>query len=243
MRLYLGPVIAWLTLISIAELSADPVRSVRVVLPPRAGSVAQRAGQIFSRQINEWCDARVVTSGDATLSVELAVEPGIGTEGYRIADGPNGSVRIIGNDDRGLLYGVGKFLRASRYDRSGFTAGTWRGTSVPVLPMRGIYLSTHFNNFYEAAHHREGAALHRRPGSVGNKFRDSPFSLLAVSRIRRSCGTAGHQASERHPANGQGGGNARWFGRNGERRLCVCAEGVAGSADEWSDQFWRQSLP
>ena len=53
--------------------------------------------------------------------VELAIEPGIGAEGFKIADGTGGTVRIIGNDDRGLLYGVGKFctppLTAARGSR------------------------------------------------------------------------------------------------------------------------------
>lgn len=55
--------------------------------------------------------------------------PLIGIEGFRIEDRPGCGVKIIGNDDRGLLYGVGKLLRTSRYDRGGFNAGAWRGTS------------------------------------------------------------------------------------------------------------------
>lgn len=84
-------------------------------------------------------------------SVVLSVEPGIGTEGFRIADDGESVVRIIGNDERGVLFGVGNFLRASRYDQGGFTPGVWRGASVPKCPVRMIYLATHFQNFYEAA--------------------------------------------------------------------------------------------
>jgi hypothetical protein len=39
------------------------------------------------------------------LTVIIAIEPGIGAEGYKIADGAKGTVRIFGNDGRGLLYG------------------------------------------------------------------------------------------------------------------------------------------
>ncbi len=77
--------------------------------------------------------------------------PGIGREGFRIEDRPGGGVRIAGNDERGVLYGVGKFLRTSRYDRGGFTPGAWRGTSVPQRPVRGIYFATHYHNFYHDA--------------------------------------------------------------------------------------------
>ena len=94
---------------------------------------------------------QVVTQGEAPLAVELAIEPGIGAEGYKIADGANGTVRIIGNDDRGLLYGVGKFLHTSAYGSQGFTPGSWRGVSVPKMPVRGIYLATHFHNYYQVA--------------------------------------------------------------------------------------------
>ena len=52
---------------------------------------------------------------------------------------------------RGLLYGVGKLLRTSRYDQGGFSAGSWRGTSIPEKPVRGIYFATHFHNFYHDA--------------------------------------------------------------------------------------------
>jgi len=146
--------VAFAALLALAEgicAATGPLPSVRVVLSGDPGSVARRAAGILTRQITERCDAKVVTAGEAAWSVELGLEAGIGTEGYKIIDGPRGSIRILGNDERGLLYGVGKFLRNSRYDGGGFTPGTWRGVSVPRCPMRGIYLATHFNNYYEAA--------------------------------------------------------------------------------------------
>jgi hypothetical protein len=85
------------------------------------------------------------------LKVELAIAPGIGREGFRIEERPGGGVKIVGNDERGVLYGVGKFLRTSRYDKRGFTPGVWRGASVPQKPVRGIYFATHFHNFYHDA--------------------------------------------------------------------------------------------
>jgi len=71
----------------------------------------------------------------------LQMAPGIGVEGFRIEEAGRGTVRIIGNDERGLLYGVGKFLRDP----------AWRGISVPEKPIRAIYFATHFHNFYHDA--------------------------------------------------------------------------------------------
>ena len=143
--------IAIVTLVESVCLAVDPAPSVRVVLPGDSGPIARRAAGILGRQITERCGVKVATTGEAAWSVELGIDAAIGTEGYKITDGPGEIVRILGNDEKGLLYGVGKFLRSSRYDRGGFTPGAWRGTSVPKCPMRGIYLANHFNNYYEAA--------------------------------------------------------------------------------------------
>ncbi len=135
----------------VSPVYAAATKSVRLVLPSPSGAVVQNIGGLFTRQIHQRCEARVVTAGDAPLTVELAIEPGVGVEGFRIEDRPGGGIKIIGHDERGLLYGVGKLLRTSRYDQGGFTPGSWRGTAVPQKPIRGIYFATHFHNFYHAA--------------------------------------------------------------------------------------------
>ena len=134
-----------------AEDQPAAVTSVRLILPWRPGPVVENTGKVFTRQVMQRCDAKVITNGEAPLTVELIFNPAIGTEGFRIEDRSDGGVRIVGNDERGLLYGVGKFLRTSRYDQGGFTPGAWRGTSVPKKPIRGIYFATHFHNFYHDA--------------------------------------------------------------------------------------------
>lgn len=127
------------------------VKSVRIVLPRKASTVMKNIAALFTRQVRQRCDATVSEAGAAELTIEVAIEPGIGAEGFTIANGKGGIIRVIGNDERGVLYGIGKFLRTSRYDQGGFTAGIWRGTSAPEKPVRGIYLATHFNNFYDVA--------------------------------------------------------------------------------------------
>ena len=127
------------------------VKSVKLVIPAEAGPVVENTGRVFTRQVQQRCEAKVITTGNAPLTVELTIASGIGAEGFRIEDRKGGGVRIVGNDERGLVAGVGKYLRTSRYDQGGFTSGTWRGTSVPTRQARGMYFATHFHNFYHDA--------------------------------------------------------------------------------------------
>jgi hypothetical protein len=135
--------------------SNGPVHLVKVVLFSEAGAVAKCSSEILAREITERSWAKVSADGKADLIVEMAVEPGIGTEGFTIANNGKGSLKIIGNDENGLLYGVGKFLHTSRFDLGGFTPGTWRGTDVPKGTMRGVYFASHFRNYFETASDEE----------------------------------------------------------------------------------------
>jgi hypothetical protein len=111
---------AFVVILVLTSVVADvrgAVTSLRLVLPMEVDPVIENIANVFKRQIQSRCNAQVNTKGDAPLAVEFAVEPGIGTEGFKISDGRNGSVRIIGNDNRGLLYGVGKYLHTSTRQR------------------------------------------------------------------------------------------------------------------------------
>ena len=131
-----------------AGAAGKPVRRIRVALPSKAGSEMRKIAAVFGRQVSERCGARVTTDGEAPLRVELAIRPGIGKEGFSISKAGAGTIRITGNDTRGVLYGVGKFLRTSRFEAGGLAPGAWEGVSVPAKPVRGIYFATHFHNFY-----------------------------------------------------------------------------------------------
>src|SRR6185436_4590903 len=84
-------------------------KTVSLKLPSNGSPVVKKIAVIFERQVTSRCESKVTTSGTAPVSVELSLKPGMGPEGFQIAGGPDGSVRIVGNDERGLLYGVGKF--------------------------------------------------------------------------------------------------------------------------------------
>lgn len=125
------------------------VKSITISSPDDTSLVVRNIVTIFAQRIEERSGAKVSPEGN--LKIELLIKPGIGEEGFAIASGNDGSIQIIGNDERGVLYGVGKFLRTSGYNKRGFKPGKWRGTSVPEKSVRGIYLATHFYNYYQTA--------------------------------------------------------------------------------------------
>jgi hypothetical protein len=126
-------------------------KSIALCLPENPTPVVLRIAELCRRQIAERCGVVLGTPGSADTVITLAISPGVGSEGFQIADAAAGSILITGHDARGLLYGVGKFLHTSRYAPAEFTPSTWRGTSVPQTPVRGMYLATHFFNFYHDA--------------------------------------------------------------------------------------------
>lgn len=103
---------------------------------------------ILKDRIQYRCPVNVVR-GSENAHVILATDPGLPAEAFRI-DPLGGVVRIAGGSPRGLLYGVGKFLRTSGYAES-FHPSAWSGTSEPQGTLRGMYFATHFHNWYHQA--------------------------------------------------------------------------------------------
>jgi hypothetical protein len=141
----------FISFLLIPGAKAESVDSIRLILPAHPSKLVLKSSELLSRRISQRCEAKVLLSGKAQLTVRLAVAPGIGREGYAIAEDADSGIRIVGDDERGLLYGIGKFLRTSAYGPHGFTPSRWRGTSIPKREVRGIYFATHFHNFYHDA--------------------------------------------------------------------------------------------
>ncbi|MDW7659235.1 MAG: hypothetical protein SCM11_18875, partial [Bacillota bacterium] len=108
------------------------------------------ARRIILARIEERC-ADGSHHADLAPCIRLSVQPVSTAESYRIETGEDGCIRITGHDERGLLYGVGKFLRTSRYDGGVFQASDWRGQSSPKCRIRGMYLASHYYNWYHVA--------------------------------------------------------------------------------------------
>lgn len=125
------------------------MRRVEVRLPAASSAVVERIYAVFSRVIHERTGIAPTRSKGG--KIVFGLRAGLGTEGYEIADGKNGEILITGNDERGLLYGVGAFLRSARYLPGSFAPGAWRGKSAPASPLRIAYLASHTGNWYENA--------------------------------------------------------------------------------------------
>ena len=114
--------------------------------------VATRAIEVFRRVVNEKAgqDMCAASAGRRTLKVCLSIHPGMPAESYEIVV-KGRTVQIKGADGRALLYGLGKLLHSSYVSPDGFELGDCGGTFAPDKPVRGIYLATHFHNYYNDA--------------------------------------------------------------------------------------------
>jgi hypothetical protein len=136
-----------------SEAGKDSVMKTTIsIMNEKAGNaLVRKAAELLKREILERSGVRVSVGAKGDVRIVLSVKDGIGKQGFRIEDGPGGEIRIVGNDPHGVIYGVGKFLRASRFGRGTFVPGSWRGESVPEKPVRGMYFASHFHNFYNDA--------------------------------------------------------------------------------------------
>jgi hypothetical protein len=131
-----------------AEQVADAAHELRVKMEAPTGPLVSRTFAILQDRIQRRCSAKVVEA-DAGVQLILAIDGGLPPDAFRI-DQVNEAVRIAGGSPRGLLYGVGKFLRTCRYDGT-FKPSPWRGSSAPRGSLRGMYFATHFHNWYHQA--------------------------------------------------------------------------------------------
>ncbi len=128
------------------------MNGITVSIPSDSDPLVERAGEILKDRIHQRC-ATGAADGEARVPVALAIEDELAPDAFRI-DQVGASIRIAGGSARGVLYGVGKFLRTSRYDGT-FQPSPWRGTSVPQGSLRGMYFASHFHNWYHVAPEEE----------------------------------------------------------------------------------------
>jgi hypothetical protein len=76
-----------------------------------------------------------------------------GPDGFRVDTAPDaeGRLLVLGQSPSGVVAGLGEFLRQCRYADGTLTIPALALASTPRLPVRGIYLATHFHNFYHVA--------------------------------------------------------------------------------------------
>jgi len=105
--------------------------------------LVMRTLEILQRELGERHGVRLDERPGAADLI-LDIQGGIGREGFRV-ERAGSRTRIIGDDERGLLYGAGRFLRDPNRT----------GESVPQKPVRGLYAATHFLNWYHVASENE----------------------------------------------------------------------------------------
>lgn len=116
-----------------------------ISLPPNPSPLLRKAADLLRRGLEERGVRR-----NPSCRVSLELSPALGAEGFRLTGAADG-VRIIGNDERGVLYGVGKFLRHARTTDERLLGTAWEGQSVPAKPVRAMYFASHFHNVYHDA--------------------------------------------------------------------------------------------
>ncbi|MBN1350238.1 hypothetical protein JXJ21_12560 [candidate division KSB1 bacterium] len=121
---------------------------LKVKIDASSHSLAAKVFQILKDRIEQRI-AIAVNEAPSGAQIILALCPDLPPEAFRI-DQVGTAVRVAGGSPQGLLYGVGKFLRTSKYDGA-FVPSTWRGTSTPHCSLRGMYFASHFHNWYQVA--------------------------------------------------------------------------------------------
>lgn len=74
-------------------------------------------------------------------------------DGFHLQTGPDdaGRLYLVGQSPSGVVAGIGKLLRLSRYADGALEVPALTLTENPRLPVRGMYFATHFYNFYHVA--------------------------------------------------------------------------------------------
>ncbi|MFC1451947.1 hypothetical protein ACFLSJ_01220 [Verrucomicrobiota bacterium] len=126
-------------------------KSVSIVSEGTGSPLVDKTVSLLKGRITERCGVAASEGDEDGLRISLLLDSSIGTEGFLIEGDTGDAVRIVGNDECGLLYGAGKFLRDCRFGDGELAVGPWRGTSAPAMDVRGMYFASHFHNFYHDA--------------------------------------------------------------------------------------------
>jgi hypothetical protein len=133
--------IATIVIAAALPLAALDLRQATIGLRPGAPAVEKKAAETIAQEIEKRTQLRLgLNSGGAGAP---AVEIGRGSgpaEGFSIAVTANG-VTIRGNDDRGVIFGAGYFLRQLDMSRQHLEiADGLNVTTAPKIPIRGHQL-------------------------------------------------------------------------------------------------------
>ncbi len=104
--------------------------------------------EILARCIAERIPAEFTEGG---VKIALSIDPLVGSpESYLIRPTAEGW-QIVGHDEAGVYYGVGKFLHTAKWSEQDFVPAPPDGVVTPACDFRAIYYSHHFFNWYQMA--------------------------------------------------------------------------------------------
>ena len=122
--------------------------------------VVERALGAMDRLLRERFDTALELT-DQPGAVALDIDAGLGADTHDIARGGatttldiargGATTTLRGGDVRGLVHGIGAYLRGLRRGDGGVAYAGPDVTHTPDCPVRGVYLASHIYNFYEAA--------------------------------------------------------------------------------------------
>jgi len=107
--------------------------------------------EIFKRQVQRRSPVDISLDSHDEPDLRWTIDPELNEETFSIQRDNNGVVVIRGGRARGLLYGIGKFLRTSGFSQDGMILSDWQGASSPAKEFRCSYFASHFNNYYQDA--------------------------------------------------------------------------------------------
>lgn len=105
-------------------------------------------GELFRKTV---ANRIAVEFTDDGMIIELQIDKTIADKESFLICGENQHWNIIGSDELGLYFGIGKFLHTAIWNENDFIPKATDGVVIPECHFRAMYFATHFYNFYHAA--------------------------------------------------------------------------------------------
>lgn len=108
----------------------------------------EQHGSLFIKTVQNRIRAEFAEDG---IAVVLKVEPSLGpAESYRIMP-VTGGWEIVGSDELGLYFGIGKFLHTAIWEDDAFAPNPPEGIKSPACSFRAMYFPFHHYQWYHMA--------------------------------------------------------------------------------------------
>jgi hypothetical protein len=132
---------------------------LRVVAGEAATPVERRAVELFTAEVRRRTGLDVAIGDKSPAKYTLVIGTAksraikLETDGFHLATTPDekGRLYVTGQSPSGVMAGIGKLLRLSRYANGALEIPRLTLTDNPQMPVRGMYFATHFHNFYHIA--------------------------------------------------------------------------------------------